>query len=591
MNNKIEKLGNNKNGMDSRHRLSGVFDFRGNDKSSNRSKQDACITICLIGFALSVLFFAGCKNKSSNIQVQTEDFTKMEGYIFSENYAYLINFEKNSIAAKVRLPSKIREVCATGDNVFLIGDYLMQLSKGKFNKIATLSKDFRQVYKTDTDVYILNKTKIIALKSGLTIPLSEEPIKFSVEFDKIWVLDKNGVSVYNLLSSVESGRDAKENQRIPVDGATDFMLAPYGIRVYIAKQGFIDVFDTQNFTLITHIPIKGIPHKILFSPTTDKIYCVTEVDASTNETMVYMINRSLNKVENILRIDNVKDFYLSQNGSYGMILTDSLSTDEPGAIHILNTETNKIINKIALTVNDITTSVGDSRIYCLTPTELIYIPALSALGGKAEEPEPTFRIKVDGGNKIIILSKIDTKIETIDDKFFVLQIGIAKDSVNYAKGLLQKNCYPVWECQFANDYKLRVGFFRTREDADLFGKRVRAIIPNPIEIIKTQAESSKVAVTDIRDLNQNGLSDVAIQEDGKDIIIFEIQNGIYTEIYRCSKDEPTYNGDPAFTNIPDGNGTKLAIKTPMINGKTSIIEFSVKEGTDKKEGVFMERIE
>lgn len=555
-----------------------------------KGKQDACVIICLIGFALSVTFFAGCKNKSNNISVQTEDFTKMEGYIFSENYAYLINFEKNSIAAKVRLPSKIREVCATGDNIFLIGDYLMQLSKGKFNRIATLTKDFRQVYKTDTDVYILNKTKIQAIKSGFTIPLSEEPIKFSVEFDRIWVLDKNGVSVYKLPG--ESDEDTKENQRIPVDGATDFMLAPYGIRVYIAKQGFIDVFDTQNFTLITHIPIKGIPHKILFSPATDKIYCVTEVDASTNEAMIYMIDRPLNKVENILRIDNVKDFSLSQNGSYGMILTDSLSNDEPGAIHILNTVTNKIINKIALTVNDITTSVGDSRIYCLTPTELIYIPALSALGEKANELEPTFRIKVDGGKKIIIMPRIDNKIENTDDRFFVLQVDVAQDSVNYVKGLLQKNCYPVWECRFANDYKLRVGFFRTREDANLFEKRVQAMIKNPIEIVKTQAESSKGVGMDIRDLNQNGLSDDAIQEDGKDIIIFEIQNGIYTEIYRCSKEEPTYNGDPAFTNVPDGSGTKLAIRTPMINGKNSIIEFFAKGDTvERKDGIFIERVE
>ncbi|MDD5528465.1 MAG: hypothetical protein PHX21_00365 [bacterium] len=568
------------------------MNYKLKDKATMTLKQAKYLpAIYLMGvIVLSVVFTTGCKNKSNNISVQTEDFTKMEGYIFSENYAYLINFEKNSIAAKVKLPPKIKDFYVTGDNIFLTGDYLMQLSKGKFNRIATLTKDFKQVCKTDKDIYILNKTKIKAIKSGFTIPLSEEPIKFSVEFDKIWVLDKNGVSVYKLPG--ESGEDTKENQRIPVDGATDFMLAPYGIRVYVAKQGFIDVFDTQNFTLITHIPIKGIPHKILFSATTDKIYCITEVDASTNEAMIYMINRSLNKVENILRIDNVKDFSLSQNGSYGMILTDSLSTDEPGAIHILNTETNKIINKIAITVNDITTSVGDSRIYCLTPTELVYIPALSALGEKTNELEPTFRIKVDGGKKIIIMPRVDNKVENVDDKFFVLQIDVEKDSINYVKGLLQKNCYPIWGCQFANDYKLRIGFFRTREDADLFEKRVRTIIKNPIEIVKTQAESSKVVGMDIRDLNQNGLSDAAIQEDGKDIIIFEIQNGIYTEIYRCSKDEPTYNGDPAFTNVPDGSSTKLAIRTPMLNGKNSIIEFSVKEeAADKKDGLFMERIE
>lgn len=529
-----------------------------------------------IGNAISVVLiviisFFGCKTSKSKkaLPPRTDNFSDMVGYVFTDNYAYVLDLQKNSLSAKIRLPAKPEDIFFSGGDIFFSSDFLFKLSGGKVNKIIRLPRDYCQAYKSGEEIYLLKRTGVNSISSDYNLSLSEEPIKLNVEFERVWVLDRNGLSIY---SATEPVPDNKEIHRIPVDGAIDFLLAPYGIRVYIAKQGFIDVFDTQKFNFITHISVKGMPRFLKFAPATDKIYCVTETDPSSQEAMLYIINRGLNKTEQILRMDNIKDLVLSRDGSYGVIVSDS-------TIHFLNCLDNKIIDKNNLKVIDVTTSLGDSRIYCLTAGELVTI--------EADSFKATSRIKLGGGRKVLVVPFAVAEAESVTSRFFVIQISLGKqDSVSKYVELLKKNYYPARGFEFTESNKVRVGFFRSREDATLFRSKIDSIIaPNPVEIVEAPIDSTIILDASGRDINGDGFANDAVQAEGKNIIIFEFRGGVYTEIYRCSKDDLTYVGQPEIKFV----GDKLTVVTPLINGAYSIIEHCARD-TSASESNFIERI-
>ncbi len=333
---------------------------------------------CLLSVCFCLLAISGCKEKTPIKKKQRKSFAKKEGfskmraYVITENKLYSVNLKKNVIDKTESFPH-LRDIFLSRDTVWLAGDSLCWLTDNGIEFRDWLPINHKKVIKRENKFYVLAGNEILELPSERTITLPELPTKFMVCYGRIWVLDQGGLSIYKT-------SNFKEEHRIPAESPLDFALSEYGLRVYIGRFNCLDIFDTQSGDCVTSIPIKGISRALKFEYLGNKLYCLTESN-------LYVINRMTNRIERSLEISNGKSIWFSRKGEYGAVLRDSI-------ISFFDASTDKIIKSLKLKVSDITTSLGDSRVYCLTSKEMITInPAkFEALG----------RIKLDKGKKIII---------------------------------------------------------------------------------------------------------------------------------------------------------------------------------------------
>ena len=333
---------------------------------------------CSLLIAYCLLSVSGCKEKApkedgqKELSVKGEDFSKMRAYVSADNKFYIINLEKN-IVDRARVFPDMRDMFLSGGTIWIAGDSLCRLSDGEIEFGSWLPDDYKKVILEENKIYVLKRDEILKIPSERMIALPELPIKFTVGFGRIWILDQEGFSIYRT-------SDFKEEHRIPSESPLDFALSRYGLRGYIGRFNCLDVFDTQGGNYITSIPINGFPRALEFMPSGDKLYCLTGAN-------LYVIKRSTNRIEHRLELSDGKDIWFSRNGEYGAVLRDSI-------ISFFNTKTDKIVKSLKLEVIDITTSLGDSRVYCLTPEGVVLI--------NPEKFETLVRIKLAGGKKIII---------------------------------------------------------------------------------------------------------------------------------------------------------------------------------------------
>lgn len=329
-----------------------------------------------------VLIFLGCKGQkeeSPKARVQEvtpklteeENLGRMRAYVFTEKDIYIINLEDNTFK-KISIESKIQDAFLSEDTIWVAGSSLFWVANGKIIEEMELPANYKKVIKDGADFYVLTEGSILRLPDQRRFTLFEEPIKFDVKFGKIWVMDDEGVSIYR-------GADFKELHRLLLEKPLDFVLSPYGIRVYIATTNRLNIFDTQTANYIADIPIETGEYVSLHI-TGDKLYCLTE-------SRLYKIDRTTNQIEAQLKIGGGERFFVSRNGKYGVVVRDSI-------ISFFEAQNHEITKNIKLNVVDITTTIRDSRIYCLTPDELIAI--------SPDKLQAISRLKLIGGRKIII---------------------------------------------------------------------------------------------------------------------------------------------------------------------------------------------
>ncbi|MCK4352288.1 SPOR domain-containing protein [candidate division WOR-3 bacterium] len=560
----------------------------------------------LIGLLIG---FGGCKRKTTKTQklpVREEELGKSIGYVFTENDVYTINLEKDSILNKFKLPSlladRIKQIGLSKDTLWIAGEALFQLvprladplrrsfsearasarREGDFKRVCDLPKNCEKVIKKGENIYVLTPNKISELLGKRTIQLKESVTKFVIDFNRIWVLNKSGLYIYKLI-------DFEKEAQIPLSNITDFAIAPYGLRLYIGRSsasgGLIDVFDTQTFALMTSIKINGTPIVLKFTPGSNKLYCLT-----SNE--LYVIKRVTNRVEKRLPIRKGKKLFLSRDGSYGIIV-------EENKVSFFDTGTDELICQLTdtlfLKLSDLVTSFGDSRVYYLTPDELIVI---NSNGFKVQA-----RLKIKGGKKIIIKAKKPYPLadrpsaESVKQRiftktsFFTIQVGSSRNYSNAEQlaEFLRLAYYPAWVSKFGPSdegwYRIRVGLFNPsadgKKDAEIIKEKLKTLVNEIMWIAKTSIIPSEIPSIGLRDVNGNGLTNEAVQLNGKRIIIYEVQNGVYAQIYSLSKEIETYTGQPEFKNIDEDKN--LEIITPTIEKEVySIIDF--------RDGGFIESI-
>ncbi len=333
----------------------------------------SCALVLLCSF-----IFSGCKEKAPKEEKQKglfakkENFSNMRAYVSAEDKFYIINLKKNVVERVEPFPH-LRDIFLSEDTVWIAGDSLCWLNDGELEFWSWLPVDYKKIIKKENEFYVLTGNEILELPSERVLTLPEMPVQFMLCFGRIWILDQGGFSIYRT-------SDFKEEHRIPSESPLNFALSEYGLRVYIGRSNCLDIFDTQSRSYITSIPIKGFPRALEFRPSGDKLYCLTGAN-------LYVIKRNTNRIEKSLEISNGKGLWFSRNGEYGAVLRDSI-------ISFFDARTDKILKNLKLEVIDITTSPGDSRVYCLTPEEMIAI--------NPEKSEALGRIKLDRAKRIVI---------------------------------------------------------------------------------------------------------------------------------------------------------------------------------------------
>lgn len=505
-------------------------------------------------FLLLVLML-GCKKKASEttpILHREEDFSQIEGYVFTKSHLYVFDLEKNLVVNKIGLPAQIQKIFLSEDTLWLAGKSLYYFTQGKFKKTVNLPYSYKDIVKRKDQIFVLGTNKITVLPDKDVIKLKSPPVKFEVGFDRIWVLYKNGITVYRC-STLE------EEHQIPLSNPIDFALTPYGMRLYVAETDTIKVFDTQQFTHLTDIPVQSQAILLRFTPAGNKLYCLTPTE-------LYVIKRVTNKVQKKLKIEQGKFISISRDGSYGILAENSKVVFFDAGLDVIKKE-------VFLESTFMTTSPKDSRVYFITADKLIVI--------SSDEFQPVAEIELKKGKEFIIKPKESYKKVPVpvaeqpsDTTFFTLQVGSSQNfgAATRLVELLSSVYYPAYISKSDGWYRVRVGLFQTKGDAEIIKKKLETLISETIWVARTSVTPAQIPNVRLRDVNQDGYTEEAVQVEGKKIIIFNIRNAIYAQVYSTLKEEETYTGQSEFKDI-DGDGF-LEIITPTVGeGVYSVISF------------------
>jgi hypothetical protein len=314
--------------------------------------------------------FTRCKEEGIKEEIIEENLNPLQGYVFTENKIYLIDFKKDSLH-ELQHFLKIRDAFISQDTIWIASDSLYWIKDKKIAANSILPPNYKKIVKRGKNIYVLKEEEILQLPNKMIIPLQYRAIKFDVRFGKIWILDEGGFSIYKEI-------DFKEEHRIPVDLPLDFTITNYGLRVYIITYNSLHILDTQTGKNITIIPIEDSPKSI--KCVNDEVYCLTE-------TRLYKIEKLTHTLEMLFQLNNGEALFFSRNKKYGIILRNSI-------LSFWDLEKNEILKNIKLRVIDITTTPLASRIYCVTQEELIVLTFPNF--------QPISKLKLIGGKKVII---------------------------------------------------------------------------------------------------------------------------------------------------------------------------------------------
>ncbi|MCK4595290.1 SPOR domain-containing protein, partial [candidate division WOR-3 bacterium] len=149
---------------------------------------------------------------------------------------------------------------------------------------------------------------------------------------------------------------------------------------------------------------------------------------------------------------------------------------------------------------------------------------------------------------------------------FTIQVSSSKNKRS-AEQLIERLLtagYPAYLVGSDGWFKVRVGAFKQKDYALLISEKVDEVIKEKSWVLESEIHLSEISSPLIRDLSGNGYMEEACMRDGKDIVIFEIRNGMYNVIHTITGYLEKYTGYPSFYDI-DGDGN-LEIVTPTLQG-------------------------
>jgi len=448
--------------------------------------------------------------------------------------------------------------------------WLFNPTTRRTKKIVDLPREHKQVVKLGAQFFALTDGSVVNLlnKSKASIDAGGTKLLRSLREETLYSLDKLGLKI---ISS-----DLKEVRRVEFDNPSDFIITPYGIRAYILGKEHLEVFDTQELSLITRIPLKGEPQKLAMTPAGNKIYCIIG-----NPPSISVIKRLTNKVVKEINLDEIpKNIYISRDGSFGIILLSDKSL-------LFDAGLDKVVEELHVSPIDVTTSPKDSRIYFLTTDEVIVV--------RTKDLAIEGRIKVEGGKRIFVYPEniestpaeapeVSREGVAYPDTFFTIQAssGRSLKSVESLVSLLRASYYPAYITREGNWYRVRVGAFRDKEASEAIADRISKLIDTRAWVTREGINLSIIPELSPRDVNDNGFLDEAYQVNNNRVVLLEMRNKVYEKTYTIQKNTETYAGDPIFEDV-DSDGTPEIVISTVTEGMYSIIDFQNNEFTERIE--------
>jgi hypothetical protein len=502
---------------------------------------------------LLVLLFGCNKGKERKVFFEKKEDTKgLVAFVTRDTNLLLFNLEKESLLK--RFPISPVKIFSHNDSLYCIGDWLyyMDLQTKEIKRVKRLKPNF-------IDLVFCKGKPLIVQRDGFQ-GVKEKVKKVYASKNRIYILGEKSLRVFN--------KDLKEISSIAMRNASDFCVAPYGLRIYFASPDGIKAYNGKDFSLMKTIPVQA-PRNLIITPAGNKLY-------ATLDKSVLVMKKTTARVTKIIEFPKtLKKFILSRDGSYGIALLDD-------RIIFIDAGIDNIVKTIFLSGVDCTTSPGDSKIYLLTRGEIVVINSANL--------EVEGRIPVLNGKRIFVPrvqmeteeSKPPIVREGKKDTLFTVQVGsfsMLENGKKQRDRLIYSN-YPAYITLENGKYRIRVGAFQNREDARYMRERLDRFLNEKTWVLKAPIDISVIPDINSGDVNRDSSPDFAFIKDANTIVIFEIKDKLFQPIFTIKRENAGYTGDPEIRDI-DGDG-KFEIVTPTKeSGKYSVIRWKNEEWVEK----------
>lgn len=375
------------------------------------------------------------------------------------------------------------------------------------------------------------------------------------------------------------------NRVIDVPNAKGIVSTPYGARMYCLSDLSAYVYDGRSFEHIGKIDFPAPPEAIRMTPAGNKIYFL----AGSN---IYIASRVRNSIISELDVaGRVVDLRFSPDGGFAYLVTEN-----PDSLLIMDAGIDSIIFSKDLdhSPRELALSPAGSRVYVLTTTGSLVTFEVSKREFTSEIPLgiEAFQLIVNK-NRVSMEKEVaqrpDTIIEGIRDGF-TIQISSSRDisSANALASKLRASGYPAYVSSSGSPdgllwYRVRVGMFDKREDAEVVAKAVTNF--QRLKCWVTRASVSLGILPELppagRDMDSDGKPEVVYKIDPRHLVVYKIDRGVYVRVYAISKDDDIYLGEPRMQDV-DADGDQEAVTELLEGGKVSVIDFV--------DGAYTERI-
>ncbi|PIP11659.1 MAG: hypothetical protein COX49_09870 [bacterium (Candidatus Stahlbacteria) CG23_combo_of_CG06-09_8_20_14_all_40_9] len=506
-------------------------------------------------YIVPFLFLTSCHKPSEERKIYFDKKEKLDGvigFVTDTHGVRRYDLFSYSLTGSIEVDNP-KDILFYNDSVFIHNSYLYRydIANNRKEIIKKLHPTTSGVILTDAGIYSINEGGILYDDEWL---FKDSIIEYRDGHKNIWLLTPHSVVI---IDKKEKTKRIKE-----MDNPITFCISPYGLRIYVAFNNRIEVYSEKQLSIVKSIPIDDTPINLVTTPAGNKIYILSA-------SALYVLNRSTYNIDKRISL-SVRPFFmkLSRDGSYGVIT----SSDR---LLIFDAGTDLLLKEIPLSCNMVETSPLDSRIYVLTDKGMAVIRSDSLIVERSVDIRgegifiPGFLVRRQEPEEEYIPTSVDTTA-----RLFAIQVSSTrgKKSAQQLVDRLVEAGYPAYIVNGEDWFRIRVGAFREKADALLIGGKVDELTKEKSWVLETDILLNELPSLFIRDIDDNGYMEEACVSDGREIVIFELRNGIYERIYTITGYLEKYTGNSAFFDI-DGDDN-IEIVTPTLeSGMYSVVRY------------------
>lgn len=537
---------------------------------------------------------AGCRKPPEKVEVRepiypvpaVEDFEGLYAYVVGRDAYCIVDLYKGTLAKKSKIAATVSSTCLSTDgrNLYLGvagGVVVVDMVEAQITERISLA--------TGPQLLLSNPTggEIFSLDSlrGLSV-IAPSGEASRMELDGVpgtALITPNGARVVVSISApprsfveVIDWVTRSVNRTMDVPNVKGIASTPYGVRMYCLSDVSAFVYDGRSFERIGKIDFPAPLEAIRMTPAGNKIYFLAG-------SKVYVVSRVRNSIVSELEVaGRVVDLKFSPDGGFAYLVSEN-----PDSLLIMDAALDSIVFSKGLEhpPQELALSPSGSRAYVLTTSGSLATFEVSKREFTSEIGLgiDAFRLIVNK-NRISMQTEVaqrpDTIIEGIEDGF-TIQISSSRDisSANALASNLRSSGYPAYVSSSGSPdgllwYRVRVGMFDTRDDAEIVAKAVTDF--QRLKCWVTNASINLAILPELsgagRDMDSDGKPEAVYKTDPRHLVVYRIDRGVYARVYETSIEDDIYVGEPKMQDV-DSDGDQEVVTELLEEGKVSVIDF------------------